>query len=382
MKLLYAGFDTVDVAFQGAFPIETIEILKTAREAAAKRQEPVLIQLGRERVAMHVEPSGLRGGYAFRASTGPLGEVLAFKADTDAHEWNGFASIRASALAAYGYHAARDKLFARLSAAGFAVTGHSVNRIDYAVDFLVPGFELRLDGFVAHARTKIRPHWGPAHSADPNQPSAVLRGRRLESVTIGKMPGRQIIVYDKRGAAIAQRKLFWFNVWNIDRADPTAQVYRIEIRAGKKELKDRWGIRTFDDIDRVIGDVVRHALDEVRYLAACQSDSNVNRQHLDPLWEATRAQIERGLFDFRAGLLPTHVRDVERQQAIDTHTGLVLGNLAALAVAEGMDDDEIESELPERVRQLVMDAINDSRGKLQRSIGRARERLHFIGSTD
>lgn len=382
MKLLYAGFDTIDVAFKGAFPVATIEILKAAREEAAKRQQPVLVQLGPERVAMHVEPSGLRGGYAFRASTGPLGEVLAFKADTDPHEWNCFASIRASTLAAYGYHAARDQLFARLSAAGFIVTGHSVNRIDYALDFLVRAFELRLDSFVAHARTKIRPHWGSATAGDPNQPSAVFRGRRLESVTIGKMPGRQIIVYDKRGAAIAQRKLFWFKLWKIDRADPTAQVYRVEIRAGKKELKDRWGIRTFDDVERVIGDVARHALDEVRYVAPSQGDSNVTRQRLDPLWAATRARVERGLFDFRAGLLPNQLREVERQLAIDTYTSLVLGNLAGLAVAEGMDDEEIESELPERVRQLVINAMNDSGGKIQRCVERARERLHFIDDRD
>lgn len=378
MKLLYAGFDTVDVAFQGAFPVETIGLLKAAREAATKRQEPVLVQLGPERVAMHIEPSGLRGGYAFRASTGPLGEVLAFKADTDARQWNGFGSIRASALAAYGYQAARDQLFARLSAAGFVVTGHSVNRVDYATDFLARGFELRLDGFVAHARSKIRPHWGPVTSSDPNQPSAVFRGRRLESVTIGKMPGRQIIVYDKRGAAIAQRKLFWFKVWDIDRSDPTALVYRVEVRAGKKELKDRWAIRTFDDVDRAFGDVVRHALDEVRYLAAYQSDSNVTRQHLDPLWEATRAQVERGLFDFRAGLLPSDLKQIERQLAINTYTSLVLGNLAGLAVAEGLDDEQIEAELQDRVRQLLISAINDSWGKFQRSIERARERLHFV----
>jgi hypothetical protein len=78
-----------------------------------------------------------------------------------------------------------------------------------------------------------------------------------------------------------------------------------EVRAGKKELKERWGIRTFDDVDRIIGDVVRHALDEVRYLAPSQGDSNVTRQRLDPISEATRAQVERGLFDFRAGYCRT-----------------------------------------------------------------------------
>jgi hypothetical protein len=378
MKLLYSGFDTVAVAFQGAFPPETIELLKSARDTAAERQESILVRVGPEGVAMHVETSGLRGGYAIRAHTGPLGEVLAFKANADPREWNGFATIRASTLATYGYHAARDQLFARLSRMGFVVTGHSVNRMDYAADFLVPGFELRLNGFVAHPRTKVRPHWSTQTTNDPNQPSAVFAGRRLESVTIGKMPGRQIIVYDKRREAIAQRKLFWFTVWDIDRNDPAAEVYRVEVRAGKNELKERWDIRAFDDADRAMGDVVRHALNEVRYVAASQSDSNVTRQCLDPLWQAMIDQVERGLFDFRSGLLPSHIKEVERHLAIDTYVALVLGNIAGLAVAEGIEDEEIETELYERVRQLLIGAINDPRGKFHKSIDRARERLHFV----
>lgn len=377
MRSLYAGFDTVDVAFQGAFPPETIELLRTARDAAAERQEPVLVKIGPGGVAMHVEASGLRGGYAIRADTGPLGEVLAFKANTNPRQWNAFVSLRATTLVAYGYHGARDRLFDRLSRMGFAVTGHSVNRVDYAADFLVPGLELRLDGFVAHPRTKLRPHWSVQTTNDPNQPSAVFTGRRLESVTIGKMPGRQIIVYDKRRAAIAQRKLFWFTVWDIDRNDPEVDIYRVEVRAGKKELK-RWSIITLDDVDRFVGDVIRHALDDVRYVAASQSDSNVTRQSLDPLWQAMIDQVERGLFDFRAGLLPSDIKEVERQLAIDTYEGLVLGNLAGLTVAEGIKNEEIETALYERVRLLVVGAINNSRGKFYKSVERARERLHFI----
>jgi hypothetical protein len=379
MKLLYAGFDTVDVAFQGAFPVETIDLLKNARDLAAEREDgaAVLAHIGTGRVPIHVHPGGLKGGYAIRTDTGPLGEVLAFKANTDTREWNAFASIRAASLAAYGYPGARDRLFERLCRMGFLVTGHSVNRIDYAADFLAPAFELRLDGFVAHARTKVRPHWSVQASSDLNQPSAVLTGRRLESVTIGKMPGRQIIVYDKRRAAIAQRKLFWFTVWNLSRNEP-AEVYRIEVRAGKKELKEHWGIRTFDDVDRAIGDVVRYALDEVRYVAASQGDSNVTRQCLDPIWQAMIAQVEAGLFDQRAGLLPSRIREVERQLAIDTYSALVLGNIAGLAVAEDVPPEEIETALYEKVRQLLVGAINDPRGRFYRSIDRARERLYFV----
>lgn len=379
MKVLYAGFDTIAVAFKGAFPPETIDLLKSARDAAAERQEAMLVKIGPGQAAILVESSGLRGGYAIRGDTGPLGEVLAFKANTNRQEWNGFAQIRASALATLGYHGARDQLFERLAQMGFVVTDHSVNRIDYAVDFLVPGFALRLDGFVAHPRTKVRPHWGVADATDPNQPSAVLTGRQLESVTVGKMPGRQIIVYDKRREVIAKRKPFWFTVWGVEPADRNASIFRIEVRAGKKELKEGWNIRTFADVETVGGDAIRHALEEVRYLAADQSDSNVTRQWLDPLWQAMIGEVERGLFDFRSGILSSKIKEVEREMAIKTYAALTLGNLAGLAVAKGLYDDEIEAGyLYDALRELVFGAINDRDGKFHRSVARARERLHFV----
>lgn len=378
MKVLYAGFDTIALALKGAFPPDILDILKTAREIAAERQEAALVKIGPGQVAMHVEPSGLRGGYAIRGDTGPLGEVLAFKANPNRQEWNGFAQIRASALAALGYEAARDQLFERLASMGFVVTDHSINRMDYAVDFLATGFEPRLDGFVAHPRTKIRPYWGTASAPDPNQPAAVLTGRRLESVTVGKMPGRQVITYNKRGEAIAKQKRFWFDIWKIDPGDADASVWRVEVRAGKKELL-RWNIRRFADIETCGGDAIRNALDEIRYVAPEQGDSNVTRQRLDPLWLAMMEQIEGGLFAFRSGLLPSKVKEIERELANNRYRALVLGNLAGLAVAEGLDDEEIETgHAYDLLRELFFGALNARDGKFHRSLARARERLHFV----
>lgn len=81
------------------------------------------------------------------------------------------------------------------------------------------------------------------------------------------------------------------------------------------------------------------------------------------------------------GLLPGQVREIERQSAIDTYAALVLGNLAGWAVAQGLTDDEMEVELADRVRALVIVAINDERGKFQKSTARARERQHFVAET-
>lgn len=377
MRLLYAGFDAFDVAFQGALPRETVEMLEAAKEEAAARQEPVLREIGPGQVPAHVEASGLRGGYAFRLSTGPLGEVLAFKANSDPRQWNLFASIRASALAAYGMETARQNLLDRLQAMGCTVTGHAVNRVDYALDFWMQGFELSHERFICHPRTKVALHHG-AKESDRDRPSMVARGRKLESITIGKMPGRQVIVYDKRRAAIEQRKLFWFEVWGLDREDRSGDVWRVELRAGKKELKDKWGLRSFEDIDSHIGDVLRHALDEVRCVLPSPTDSNISRAELDPLWQATIDHVEGPLGHLRNGLLPGGVLEVERAQAAAMYRALVLGNLAGWVAASSPLEGIFGEEAIRLASRLVEEALEASPEGFDRRIQAARDRLRFF----
>lgn len=155
-------------------------------------------------------------------------------------------------------------------------------------------------------------------------------------------------------------------------------MWRVEVRAGKRELQ-RWNIRTFSDVEAASGDVIRTALDEIRYVAPSQGDSNVTRQRLDPLWETMIAQVEQGLFAFRAGLSPSRIKEIERETAISTYAALVLGNLAGLSVAKGLQDPDINSgALHALFEELFAKAMTDRDGKFHRTVARARERLHFI----
>jgi hypothetical protein len=378
--LLYAGFDKLDVAFQGALGEDEIAALEAAKSLATERQDVVVCELGRGKEPLHVQPYGLKGGYAFKCENGPLGEGWAFKANSNPREWNIFCSVRASALLAYGWNETIRRIYARLDAMGCRVAGHGVNRVDYALDFLMPpAFEPRLEQFVAHAHAVIKPHWGKREIDDiAIRPTAVCRGRRLESITIGKMPGRQICAYDKRREVASQRKWFWYRAWELDPADHTANVWRVELRAGKRELKDRWQIRTLADAEASVADVFLSMIDQVRYLAPHQSDSNVSRQVLHPLWHALRSHVENSLFGFRTGLLPATIKEVERDLAKERYQANILGNLAGLAVAHGFDDASIRRNLPEIASGLTASAIRDPAGRFAKSVDRARERLHFL----
>lgn len=381
-ELVYAGIDTLDLAIKGCLSVETLKILEAAREEANESQAQALRTIGPGKVDVHVSGHGLRGGYTYVIDTGPVGFKIFIKKNSAPSQWNLFVSIKATTLLSNGTEGSQEHLWDVLQRMGALITDHSINRVDFAMDFKTRNFELHIDQFVAHAHAKVRPYWGDKpKQTDKNQPSAVIRGRQLESVTIGKQPGRQITVYDKRREAISRQKKFWFKAWDIDPKDPSIEVWRVEIRAGKKELKDRWQIRRFEDLDAAIGDVCLHALSEVRYLADRQTDSNVTRQQLHPLWKAAIETVTDKLAEFRSGLLPGQIIEIERELAQERYITLITSNGIGLGVALGLSDEDIKAELPDIVRLNVMAAIEEESERVSKSIKRARERLHFVSHT-
>ena len=76
----------------------------------------------------------------------------------------------------------------------------SVNRLDYAVDIATGNFDLHMENFIAPRRASIGCYFVKDLDLDDegdtikksgaSDLSAVMRGRRFESVTIGTMPNR------------------------------------------------------------------------------------------------------------------------------------------------------------------------------------------------
>jgi hypothetical protein len=377
-KLLHAGFDTIDIAIQGSYPPKVLDQLRDARDEAAAQMEPALCQLGDGKVAAHVASHGARGGFAFLLDTGSNGANWRIKDNTSPDQWNIFVSPRSTMLLANGYAETFAIIERTILALGGRITGVSLNRVDFAMDFQARGFELDIDRFVTHARCKLKPHWSATSTApETDQPRSVLNGRRVESVTIGSMPGRQIIVYDKRAEAIAKQKPFWFEVWGVDRYDPELEVWRVEVRAGKKHLKNAYNIRSLDDFENSIGDVIVNSLDRIRYLADRQTDSNVTRQALHPLWEATQTVAGGNLLNMRSGLSADQIRTIERDTAMDTYMKQIAGNAIGYGIAHGLDDADIMERLPGLIAEQLQNAHDEAPERFVKAIARARKRLHF-----
>ncbi|MZR30235.1 hypothetical protein [Sneathiella litorea] len=376
IKQLYAGFDTIEVAFLGALPIETLEVFREAKQEAAKLQERQLVTIGPGNVTGHIASHGLTGGYAFLFDTGPTGDLWSFKDSADPSKWNIAVKPHASALACHSYQETKNRLLDTLKAMGCRFGTESIRRVDFAMDFLMPEtFELNHMQFVTHHRSKVSPYFEEKKEQDPNIPSLVFQGRCIGSVTIGKMPGRQMIVYNKRKAAIEQRAYYWFNVWEVDQKDTTKNIWRVELRAGKKELKDKWNIRTFLDLENSIGDVFNDAIEKVRYLGDFQTDGNVTRQRMHPLWVAATECLSRKLTDYRAGLVPGQVREVFRKQQAETYIQQISGNAAGLAAALELTDEAIRETFGQYIGQTVSNRINDPDTRFFESRDRAQNRI-------
>ncbi|PKR55603.1 hypothetical protein [Thalassospira marina] len=382
-ELLYAGFDTLEVSFQGALKSESLEVLRKAKDEASKTREDQLIEIGPGKVDGHVPAHGMTGGYAFVFDTGFMGEQWTFMDSEDTSRWNIAVKVRAANLAAHNYQEIKERIQQRLTDMGCIVLQESIRRADFAMDFLMPGdFELNQDQVVAHSHSKVSSHWGEKDTNEKqNHPSTVFRGRKLESITIGKMPGRQVIIYNKRKAAIEKQTPFWFKVWNIDPKDTSKHVWRVEFRAGKKELKDKYNLRSFKDFEDSIGDVFVNAAENIRYIEDQQTFSNISRTKSHPLWQAVKATLEHNLLEFRSGLLPGQISELQRDLTIECYRKLVTSNAIGLGVTLNLGDDEIRSNLPALVETTVAKAMAAESIALTNSIKRTRARLHFLADT-
>lgn len=381
-KLLYAGFDTIDLAIRGSLPSAVIDQLHEAREEAAKKQEPALCHLAGDKVAAHVAGYGAKGGYAFLLDTGPNGANWRIKDNSDPNQWNIFVSPRATMLLGNGYAETFRIIEKTINDLNGKITAIALNRVDFAMDFQTLGFELEIDRFVTQARSKLKPHWSKtSEHGDSEQLRSVINGRRVESVTIGSMPGRQVIVYDKRAEAIAKHKTYWFEVWGVDRGDPELEVWRVEVRAGKKHLKDAYNIRTLEDFEHSIGDVIANSLERIRYLAGLQTDSNVSRQALHPIWRSAQEVARDNLIQQRSGLTPDQVRAIERDQAALNYRKQIIGNAIGFAIASGQDATTIPSVLPQLIAEQIRQAVDVDSDMFAKAINRSMQRLHFVASS-
>jgi len=370
MEVVYAGVDQLDVAFQGALPRRALAALEAAKEEAQEGQ-PARCELGG--VSGMVKHSGAKGGYAFIFETVDGAETWKFKRNPDPQEWNIFAEVRSQALATDGYAVCRDRLIDRLESFGAKVIAESVNRVDYAVDIVAPGFEPSPENIVCHPKSGVASHEEIERGGSGFYVKRA--GRKVQTITVGKMPGRQVQIYDKRAEQIRPHMPgYWFEIWGFERED-CPQVWRVEIRAGKKHLQD-WNVRTFADVDAAMGDVFRRALADVRYVEHTDV-SNISRAPIHPLWELVFEQVAEGLADHVAGITRGRVVATKRDAIERQYAAQIKGLAAGLSVVRAYSEREAFHRIAADVASLVGEGVAEA-AKFRRTRRRAEDRFIFL----
>jgi len=377
MQVIYSGFDNLDVSYRGRISDDLMEKLESAQEEAIRARQLALLQYAG--LKMHVAEGGSKGGYAFKCDTGPLGATWFFKRPNAKDPWGIRVSSKSLMLSTYGLDGARERIEGTLAALGCTLLPQpeSIGRVDFAVDVLAPGFELNPENFVLHARTTRTDH----------EEIEVLRSHggsgRYTSVTVGKMPGRQVIVYDKRLEATRKpEKAVWFDIWRaalassgrqpVDFSDPFASaVWRVEVRAGKQCLKDKYKVTTWRDLTEKLQGIFNDTLDRSRY-SVPKADSNRSRWPEHRLWELGRSRVSDIAFD-RVGLITEEAAleacRTAQLQIIDQQ----LVGLAATRVALA-SGEKLPADLFPTATQPVRRAVYSDEATFAERVSKARDR--------
>lgn len=383
MKIVHKGFDTLTLSIQANIPQELFAYLDTERERAEEARKQVPVSYGG--AEFDLLPYG-GNGYRFILQGGPLEVTWFFKKPNARDPWGIRISVGSTLLATQGLGYARAYIDKTLTRLGVRFGAHQVSiaRVDFCVDILAPEFALQPEQFVIHSHSNRADH----QAADEDQRSNGKSGR-FTSVTIGKMPGRQVIIYDKRREVIDRHKPIWWDIWNanlereglpplVTSDAAQSRVWRIEVRAGKDLLKDRWQVRTWAQLDALFGDVVAEAFGKVRYCEPDSTDSNRARWPNHPLWDLVSSASDGDLMELRSHVDPDRVKYVHRDEHVRLILAQVVGNATTLAALEGTEEPDLTDYMVQVGRRLS-EAVSADPERAANKLNGARSRYRFVG---
>lgn len=99
-----------------------------------------------------------------------------------------------------------------------------------------------------------------------------------------------------------------------------------------------------------MGDIFEKATDEIRHWATNQTDSNISRHAIHPIWTGAREHSLIALSDHRSGLTKDQMISIERDHKEAKYAAQIHGLVAGRAVISGEYQDDEYDYLPEKVR--------------------------------
>ena len=391
MELIYQNFDGLDVTFQGVVPDSILKQLEKGRQeaednSARRSPAPALVMLGKGGIPVHVAESGMKGGFRYRLDTGPDGEVWFLANSDDPKGWNIRVSVKSLSLALYGYAGVKARIYAMLENLEAKGSGEfnnktgeiydfpkeAISRVDYCFDFISEDFKINQEYLIAHSRCKKK---------DLLVQEIISAGRNIIYSRIGSMPNRQIVLYDKIREIQEKHKSYWWKIWGIEKEEFNKKIWRIEVRAGKKELKN-WNLRTFDDFENKIGDVILSILKVIKYVRPNLKDTNPNRWPLAPFWAGAQNAAGNALAEYISNAKRNPIIEDYREELENRYKNQIAGMIPAYAVIKGKDyAAHIPGVLEEFSTEFSEDS-QDKREKIQNKMEKAKNKFVFLNKND
>lgn len=234
-----------------------------------------------------------------------------------------------------------------------------VARADFAVDVLAPWFEPDREALVVPPGTKVTEYTGVAETA------TVASGARVVGLRAGAISNRQLAIYDKRTEVMQTNKMGWLTIWNaaleaqgippLDLNDRDAsQVWRFEMRLGSKQLRNRFEMRSWQDVHDIVGDAFSDAMRRMRYRIPT-IDSNRARWLIHGIWRQFEAVVDNDLMQNCAGVLPSDVIQANRaakMRELDAQLGGLFVTRAAISDVNAKEfADFMENHVEALIRQ-------------------------------
>lgn len=390
-EILHWGFDALYIAFQGAVSEATRRALRDAKVRAMDAGEPIFAKIAG--LSGHVGDTGATGGYRYRFEQGPLAAKWLFKENSDPNEWNLWAEIPASALAEFGIMHCIDLLRDDLRAMDGRILNEAVNRFDVCVDINSDGFIPSPKNISVHSHTRVKQHYGD-DKHDARKLEVVGAGKNIQTITIGKMPSRQISIYDKRREATYSQKSIWWEIWGRKKDDLKNPVWRVEIRFGKKALKSV-NVETLDDVLAKGASMITDAMNDCRYLICENTDEiRADRVPTHPFWKFAHEALMQFSGGPAEGANTGNIKHIIRTDHINMLEKQAIGLLKTLAALRGDFPDDKAAKQYSRERNSFTANLfkhldyrlskmdSEEWTEFETGIHDARDKYHFITETE
>ena len=266
---LIHGFDTIQCAYFMRCPegegidFKSLRIKKEGIQQS-KQKDPVLVPIGKYNFLLHA--FGSSSGYPLIISNEDFRIEMG-----EFNDPNFFVTFPSEALWRESAIDLHNKFMDWMNNLGYEpYRSEGLSRIDYCFDYHLPEIDFEEDCFVSRSSKDSK------HREDG----------KVQTFTFGK--GDIVLrVYDKTTEIRQQSNKVWFNqLWGGLAED----VWRIEWQVRKEVLRGH-GIKTFNDLNDKLGDLLKYLSEEHDTLREPNGDSNRSRWPMHPLWEDIRERI-------------------------------------------------------------------------------------------